>query len=288
MRKISLLILAFLILSLTLYAYQRLVFFDGKLHVVFCDVGQGDGIFIRTPSGKDIVIDGGPNDAIVSCLSQHMPFWDRTIDLVELTHPHADHLNGLLSVLDQYEVRNVITEELRNNTAGYTRFIQANKEEGTKPRYVISGDTIASKDGVVIEILGPSKSFLKETSPKGVIGESKEFGSLVTLVTYGNFSVLLTGDSQIEGLSEALEGLKKKSVSVFHVPHHGSKYGTSLGILKRLSPQVAVISVGAKNRYGHPAPQVLGDLDKAGLRYFRTDKNGEIEFVSDGKGFMKK
>ena len=96
--------------------YQWFKFFDGKLHIVFCDVGQGDAIYIRTPKAFDILVDGGPDDSILSCLSNHMPFWDRKIDLVILTHPHADHLNGLIPLLQNSQGRSFATESLTNYT----------------------------------------------------------------------------------------------------------------------------------------------------------------------------
>ncbi len=246
------LILGFL--AYTYYEYQH--FNDHKLHVVFCDVGQGDAIFMRTPSGKNMLMDGGPDTRVLSCIQNHMPFWERSLMLVGLSHPHADHLNGLLSVFGQYQVRHFITEQLENKTDGYKKLQNDIKRNSILSQEVFLGDTVKMGDGVSLAILGPSKEFLARTSPQKLIGESKEFGSLVTLVTYGNFSVLLTGDSQVEGLFEAIQSISRSQIAVFQVPHHGSRFGTSQEILKRLAPRLAVISVG-KNTYGHPSPKTI-------------------------------
>lgn len=288
-------LLIFLLTGIFLYQYLRLN--DGKLHVVFCNVGQGDGIFIRTPKGKDILIDAGPNDSVLSCLSNNMPFWDRDIELIILSHPHQDHARGMIAVLKRYRVLSFATEELVNDTALYANLktviasqsiIQSSK---LTTKYLYAGDTIKTSDKITLHVLGPSKSFLERTSPSGKINESGEFGSLITLLSYKNFDVLLTSDSQIVGLKEALS-LDLPTIEVLQVPHHGSKYGLDEEILSRIKPKIAVISVG-KNSYGHPSREVikiLRDLDiRQSLRFeelkvLRTDKNGEIRISSDGEG----
>ena len=256
-------------------------YYDGKLHVVFCNVGQGDGIFIRTPKGLDIIIDGGPDDSILSCLSNHMPFWDRDIELMILTHPHADHLNGLLSVVKRYTLLSFATEKLENKTLGFQKLIDLVKERNLKIQYVVAGKKIKTADGVAFSIVGPTQEFLEKTSPGGVIGESSEFGSVETLVSFGSLNVLLTGDSQASELKEALVNGYVSSVSVLQVPHHGSKTGLDEEVLNALAPKLAVISVG-KNKYGHPTPQTLALLKNNGITVLRTDQHGDVEIISDG------
>lgn len=263
--------------------YQRIKFYDGKLHVVFCDVGQGDAIFIRTPNGLDILVDGGPNDSVLSCLSNHMPIWDRTIELVILTHPHTDHFFGLHEVLRRYNVLSFDSEKLDNKALGFAELINEVKQKKIPLHYLFSGDSFKVKDGSGIKILAPTKEFLAETSPNGMIGENNEFASLINLVSYGSFKLLLTGDTQADELSEAIKQYSLSDLSLLQVPHHGSKTGLSLEILDLLKPKVAVISVGKNNRYGHPTPFVLDLLEKAQIKILRTDQNGEIEVISDGK-----
>ena len=282
-----------------IFIYQYSRFNDGKFHVVFCDVGQGDAIFIRTPKGSDVLIDGGPDDSVLSCLSSNMPFWDRDLELVILTHPHADHLNGLISVLGHYKVDLFATEMIKNNTGGFSRLMEKIKDENIKIRYVYAGDRFVFKDGVVLKIAGPSKEFIKKTSPGGVIGERKEFASVVSFIKYKGFEVLLTGDSQATELKDSLRlvSLAQGKISILQVPHHGSKTGLTSEILDSIKPELAVISVG-KNNYGHPAASILkilgeGDINppaKASLKamragILRTDRDGEIEIVSDGESW---
>src|SRR4030065_2811157 len=100
-----------------LFGYDQAKYNDNKLHVVFCNVGQGDAIFIRTPKGSDILVDGGPNDSVLSCLSNHMHIWDRDLEAVFLTHPHKDHLNGLIYVLKRYQVKHYFTQNVDTETS---------------------------------------------------------------------------------------------------------------------------------------------------------------------------
>lgn len=273
----------FLLLVAT-FAYQYFKFNDNKLHLVFCNVGQGDGIFIRTPKGSDIVLDGGPDDSILSCLSRRMPFWDRTIELAFLTHPHEDHMRGFDYISRRYKVLSFNTEELSNRTATYQTILKDIQDLKIKTRNVFQGDTFKLSDGLQIKVVGPSKEFIEKTSPNGEIGESREFGSLELLFSFGSFSALTTGDSQIEELNEAQQFLPK--VNVFQIPHHGSKYGADLPFLSSISPKLAIISVG-KNKYGHPSPEILKILNDLGIKTLRTDKNGDIEIVADKTGQFK-
>ncbi|HSX40753.1 MAG TPA: MBL fold metallo-hydrolase [Candidatus Saccharimonadales bacterium] len=268
--------------------YQKITFDDGKLHVVMCDVGQGDGIFIRTPGGANIVIDGGPDDKILTCLSNHMPFWDRTITLIILTHPHADHYTGLTEVLQRYTLKHFVTEKLENPTAGFKAFEQTAQAHHINTQYVSAGAAITFPDKVKLQIVGPTKEFLETTSPGGTIGESKEFGSVETLLTFGNFSALFSGDSQADELATALDIASSSRVSVFQVPHHGSSSGMNADLFAKMQPSLAVISVGAGNRYGHPAPGSLYLLQSLQIKTLRTDENGDIEIVTDGKTFGTK
>ena len=265
--------------------YQFFKLYDAKFHLVFCNVGQGDGIFIRTPKGLDILVDGGPDDSILACLSKHMPFWDRDLELVILTHPHQDHFMGLFSVLKNYKVTSFATENLQNKTVGFAKLMELLKTQSVPTRFVFAGDKFLLKDGVYFEIVGPTKEFLKETSPEGFIGESGEFGSVETLIKYKDFSALLTGDSQASELGEILKQVQNdKELSVLQVPHHGSKTGLTSEILDALKPKAAVISVG-KNSYGHPTPFTLQLLKDKGIKTLRTDQDGDVEIVSDGVVF---
>jgi competence protein ComEC len=256
-------------------------FYDAKLHVVFCNVGQGDAIFVRTPQGKNLLFDGGPDDSVLDCLSRHMPFWEHTIDLMMLSHPHNDHYSGLITVLERYTTKSFTTEKLVNTTLGFQQLMQEVGQQKIPVRYVYGGDSFQFSDGVSLQILGPSRGFLQLTSPHGKILETKEFASIVQEISFGTLDVLLTGDSQISGLKDAVRRLKNKPV-VMQIPHHGSKYGLDTKMIRLLRPSMAVISVG-KNNYGHPSREVLTICSQEDVFVLRTDQKGDVEIVSDGE-----
>lgn len=283
MDKKYVVIAMFVILGLiVIMLWQQIRFNDGRLHVVFCDVGQGDAIFIRTPGGIDILFDGGPDRKVLDCVSRHMPFWDRTIELMILSHPHQDHFAGLIEVVRTYKVLSFVTEKLLNDTVAFATLTKLLEEKKLSVSYLSSGNTIKTADGLTLEVLAPSKSFLETTSPTGFISESKEFGSLVLLLSYGSFRALLTSDSNLTGLVEE-ERLVLPAASVLAVPHHGSAMRLTKDIVETISPKLAVISVGKNNRFGHPTDEVLKILRDKDIRILRTDQDGEIEIVSDGK-----
>lgn len=269
------------------FVFQQSRFSDNRLKVIFCDVGQGDATFIRTPKGLDILIDGGPNEKVLDCLSKHQPFWDRTIEIMMLTHPHADHFVGLIDVLKRYTVLSFVAEKVENKSQGFKSLQKYVEQERIKSQYVYAGDRFTTKDGVKITVLGPSESFIEETSPQGMIGENKEFGSLILLISYGEFDLLITGDSQKRELTKALasQGRTLQSIEVLQVPHHGSKTGLDEEIVDQIHPEVAVISVGKKNRYGHPHKEIEKILRDGNIKTLRTDKDGDVQILSDGKEF---
>lgn len=288
MGKYILSLLLIILLGSILWLVQSYQFSDGKLRIVFCDVGQGDAIFLRTPQGSDILIDGGPNDSVLSCLSNHMPFWDRTIELVILTHPHADHLRGLQAVATRYTILNFYTENLANTAADYRKLIKTITQQHISITYMTAGDRLHTPDGVELSIVTPTKEFLLNSSPGGMIGESKEFASISTMVKYGTFKALLTGDTQAPELEEAIASGFVQKVAILQSPHHGSKTGLSSVILDSLNPKLAVISVGARNRYGHPHRETIELFRNRSVRVLRTDQYGEIEVISDGAAWRVK
>lgn len=253
-------------------------------------MGQGDSAFIETPEGHQILIDGGPTSDVLQKLSQRMPFWDKEIDLVILTHPEADHMQGLLSVLQRYNVDYVLWTGIKRNTPEFAKWqgaldsAQKSKtflaslgfgQAGTK---VITADekTKIKAGNAKIDVLYPSKNLsgkeLKNTSNDTCV---------VAKLIYGKDSFLFTGDISDKAEKElAGEGISLKS-DVLKVAHHGSKYSTSDLFLQGVKPEYAVISVG-KNSYGHPTPEALQRLEKYDIKTLRTDQLGDIEFVSDG------
>lgn len=262
--------------------YQYNYFNDGKLHVTFCNVGQGDGIVIRTPDGKNILVDGGPDNSILTCLAKNMPFWDRTIDLVILSHPDLDHYYGLIDVTQRYTVKMFATQPKLIEKEGYNQLQQSLAEKHIPIRSVCNGDTIRLPDQVSLQIVWPH-SCTNETSIEAT--ETNNL-SVVALLTYGTFDLLLTGDID-ETITEEI-GPLAGDISVLKVPHHGSKSGFDEEFLLEITPELAVISVGKKNRYGHPAKSIIAMLNEHKIKMLRTDQQGDIRLVSDGKTFWVK
>jgi competence protein ComEC len=270
------------------FFYQSAKFNDGKLHLVVCNVGQGDAIFIRTPNGSDILIDGGPDDSVLNCLSSHMPFWDRTIELLVLSHPHTDHLTGLISVVNRYKVMHYVTENVQNGASSLKRLQAALAVHDLIAKYTFSGERIDLSDKTYLLTVWPTSGWMKSLELQDNNNLQTEGSSLDTngfcliqLLVFGNFRALLTGDagSIVEDKVAAQVG----KIDVLKVSHHGSKTGLSSWFLEKTSPKLAIISVGAKNKYGHPAREALDLLKSHNIKTLRTDKDGEVEIVTDGK-----
>lgn len=261
-------------------AYEYIRFYDGLLHIVICDVGQGDGVFIRTPSRKNILIDGGPDRSILRCLSSHMPFWDRTIHKMILTHPHEDHYFGMHYVIDRYNVLTFDTEDLFNNTKGYIDLIEKIRKEKAVMKNIYSGDKLSIADGVNIEVVSPSSTYLDLVSPNRLIAERGEQASLIQQLSYKDFDIYFASDNDYEIIDFTYEK-KSDPIEVLQVPHHGSRFGLTSQLLKKINPRLAIISVG-NNKYGHPHKDTIEILRNEDIKILRTDEEGDLEIVTDG------
>lgn len=264
---------------------------DGKLHIVFCDVGQGDAVYVRFPDGRDALIDGGPNDKVISCLSRHMPFWDRSLDLVFLTHPEHDHYAGLISVLERFAVGNMIETGVPAASGGYEKLREVLTSRGVAVRRVAAGDRI-EVESVALDVIWPTVDQLARAKPYDNSQDAPVLGartgnpndsSLVLWLRYDKFDVWLPGDADTDTESGYMDmSLADDPIDVLKVPHHGSRTGMSQSLMDKLRPKLAVISVG-KNSYGHPAAETLSMLADIGSRVLRTDQNGTIEVITDGE-----
>jgi competence protein ComEC len=244
---------------------------DGKLHVTFLDVGQGDAIFIQTPSGKQILIDGGPSETqVLSELGRQMPFWDRTLDLVILTHPDSDHVNGLVPVLERYRVDTVIHRQIEMESETYTYWLALVEAEGAAVYEGQAGLSLTLDEGLEMLVLHPGAR----------AWESANDNSVVTRLTYGEASLLLPGDIEAGVEKELVRDGAPLASTILKAAHHGSCSSTTQAFLEAVDPEAVVISVGADNRFGHPCDEVLERLGH--LPVYRTDEHGAVEIVSDG------
>ena len=250
---------------------------DGNLHVYFFDVGQGDSALIVTPQGRQVLVDGGPEpDSAIRALSVAMSRGDRSLDLVVLTHLDADHSRGLLNVLDRYRVGAVLTGAVPPDSEMYAQWQAGVARNGVEAVSVHQGYRLDLGSGVFAEVLNPR-------AVPGY-GESDNNGAVVLRLTYGSISFLLTAD--IESETEALlaSGYAGIQSTVLKVAHHGSKTSSTTGFINEVDPAAVLISVGGSNSYGHPNPEVLGRLLKltGGENLYRTDRDGDVEFITDG------
>lgn len=247
---------------------------SGLLTVVFMDVGQGDAIYIETPDGVQMLIDGGPDSSILRELGRQMSFWDRTIDVVLATHPDKDHIGGLVDVLARYEVANIVRTENDSDTAVSSAFIFSSDEEKSVLHLAKAGEVIK---------LGASTT-LMIYSPAGDVGNwESNTSSIVAKLKYGDIEFMLTGDAPI-GIEDYLVttyGDELKS-EVLKLGHHGSKTSTSDLFLDKVMPDYAVVSASVDNKYGHPHAEVTDRVEAKGIEILSTAKQGAVVFKSDG------
>ena len=244
-----------------------------KLKFYMLDVGQGDAIFIETPSGNQILFDGGQDRKILEELGKVMPFYDRSIDLVILTHPHLDHAGGLLEVLKNYEVGELMDGGDNYNLAEYGELKKLMEEKKIKYEVARRGLKISLDKGISLLVLAPDK-LIKSDNPHD--------NNVVSRLSYGRIDFLLMGDGEKGEELKLVQAGDNLESEVLKVGHHGSKTSSNPLFLEEVNPEYALISVGAKNRYGHPAQITLDNLLAAGAKILRTDIDSIIEFKTDG------
>ena len=251
------------------------------LEVIFFDVGQGDAIFIETPKKHQILIDGGPGVVILEKLAKSMPFYDRTIDLIILTHPEFDHLSGFNEVLKKYKVSNILWTGIVRDTAEYKEWKKLIEEEKAEIFIAKAGQKILweSETNNYMEVLYPFENL------EGKVFEDSNNTSIISKLVFGKNSFLFTGDAYKNVEGELINKKAEIDSDVLKVSHHGSKTSSSEEFIKSVSPQIAVISAGIGNKYGHPHQEVLELLEKYDIKILRTDKDGDIKIISDGKNY---
>jgi len=267
-KNLNLLLILFLILA-NAFVWQALFNLERNqsLEVTFFDIGQGDAIFIETPYKHQILIDGGPNSMILEKLAGEMPFGDKTIDLIILTHPDKDHITGLLSVLESYNVERILWTGIIRDTSRYDKWKELIEKENAE--IIIANNSQKVKIGKVsLDILYPFKSLEGEE-----IKDSNDT-SIVSRLVYGNDSFLFTGDAT-KVLENKIISYYELNSDVLKVSHHGSKTSTSQEFLENVLPNIAVISCGKDNPYKHPHEIVLKNLEEFGIKILRTDQNGD-------------
>ena len=244
-----------------------------KVKIDFLDVGQGSAILILAPGDNQVLIDGGPSDAVLTKLGQTLPIFDRKIELLILTHPDSDHLSGLVEVLRRYEVGQILETGITADSAEYKTWNDLIKTKNVPVVFAQAGDMIKIADNLAIEILYPLGKIngqeFKNTNATSIVGK----------IIYGQNSILFTGDAEGQTEQPLLMLGADLRADILVVGHHGSKNSTSAEFLAAIMPSIAVIQVGAKNTYGHPTQEVLDRLKN--INIFRTDLNKDINFECD-------
>src|SRR3989344_1329040 len=253
---------------------------NGILTIAFLNIGQGDSIFIESPTGTQVLVDGGPNNSLMKEISSVLPWYDRKIDMLVVTNPDRDHYEGFIPFLKKYRTDVVLEPGTTNKSEAY----------GLLEKVIIDKKIpkILARRGQIIDLGGGA--YLKVFFPdRDISGLNPNDGSIVMQLVYGETSVMLQGDSptNIEHYLFGLDGKNLKS-TILKVGHHGSRTSSGEEYVKAVDPEWAVISAGANNTYGHHHKEVLDTLNKLVIKTIDTCNNGEITFESNGKNFVLK
>jgi len=266
MRYRKLIYLVLFILLVVACIFNAISYFSARkdLTINFLDVGQGDAILI-SQGDKQILIDGGPSGSrIMEKLGKYIPFWDRKIEVVIETHPDQDHIQGLLDVMRNYQIGEVVESKGESDTELYKKFKEIIDSKKIESFTAEAGTEIKITDEAVLKIILAETGTAKDTNS----------ASVVTELNFGDNSFLFTGDLP----SEAENKFSDIKTEVLKVAHHGSKYSTSVEFLNNVSPRDAVISVAKNNKYGHPTEEVLNRLKEKNINILRTDEMGDIRY----------
>ncbi len=252
---------------------------DDKLHVSILNIGQGDAILIQTPNRQDILIDGGPNPQAIGLeLGKKLPFWDRTIDLVILTQPQADHVTGLIDVFQKYKVSQVIEPGIPYGSITYQHWLNLVNDKKIRHEIGHARQEINLGSGIEIEVLHPPSPFLQDTS------DDIDNNGIVLRLNWNKVSFLFTADIGQEAEWHLIAQRANLQAIVLKVAHHGSLTSTSPEFLAAVNPEVAAISAGTNNRFNLPHSQVVNRLSEhlGSDKVYITSTHGTIEFITDG------
>jgi len=253
---------------------------DNQCRISFLNVGQADAALISLPNSIQILIDGGRDVSAVSEIEKQMPSFDRKIEYVVATHPDSDHIGGLPSVLESYEIGEFIQSEKKADSKVFAKLQELIVQKNIPIHIAQKDETINFSAGAFAKVLSPDE--------KQIDSLSSNDSSIVLRFGCGSSYVILTGDAQIEAQDRIANDNPSENLSaqIFKIAHHGAQNSFSENLINKVKPEFAVISVG-KNSYGHPASFVLSELQKLNIKFFRTDQNGTVNFVSNSLVWQK-
>ncbi len=247
-----------------------------ELMIIFFDVGQGDSFLIRSPNGQNIIVDGGPDKKMIQQLGRALPFWDKKIDLVVLTHADADHLSGLLPLVEQYKVDSILQSSAQPHSKLSETWKELIKEQEIKIVTALSGQTIDFGNDFSFNILNPRPEYPL------VDNDDPNDASVTIKLNFRNVCAILTGDLAIAGEEAIINAKEDIDCDVLKIGHHGSKTSTSQEFLNAVTPEIAVVQVGLDNKFSHPAQMIIDRLDMSHIKVYRTDQKGIIKLKTNG------
>jgi len=253
-----------------------------NLRVTFLDIGQGDSALIQTPYSQNILIDGGPGTAILKQLPKFLPFYDKTIDLMILTHPHDDHVGGLVPVIKRYKVKKILYTGVVHAAPDYLAWLEEIRDRNIALTIIDRPQAIILGENLKMEILYPREGLVNKEV------ENLNNSSIVAKLIYGDNKFLFTGDAEVEIEEELIASSADLSADVIKIGHHGSDTSNTEEFLQAVNPQIAVIQVGKDNDFGHPSLRVLKRLERIGVEYYRNDLEGWVQIISDGQDIAVK
>ena len=246
---------------------------EGSMAVHFIDVGQGDSILISMPTGENMLIDAGDNDKGEVVVDYLRSQGVERIDYLVGTHPHADHIGGLDDVIDEFDIGEIYMPRVTHTTKTYMDVLEAIDRKGLKIKAARSGLTIPI-EGAMAEILAPDSDLKSDNL--------NDF-SIVIRLTYGQTAFLFQGDAEKRTEDSILSSYDNIKTHVIKLGHHGSSTSNTEDYIEAVDPEYAVIMLGADNKYGHPHKEVISLMEDKGITVYRTDLDGTIVAISDGK-----
>jgi competence protein ComEC len=277
-KKLAYVTLGILFLSTILVWITVLSFENQKLEIIFFNIGQGDSILINAKNNQQILIDGGPDDSVVDKLGKNLPFYDKKIELIILTHPDKDHISGLTEVVKRYQVDKILTTRIQCSTEVCQIWLEQIQKKKIPVKIAQAGQTIFINENTFLGIFNP----LENLSGKNVKNKN-DTSIVVKLVTEGN-SVLFTGDITSKAEKNLIKNNFNLQSDFLKIAHHGSKYSTSKFFLEKVLPETSIISVG-KNSWGMPTKEVLEKLDERKIKVYRTDMDGDVKIILKENNF---
>jgi len=278
MIKKKTILIIFLVLNVFSWSIVWELSKENNLKVCFLDIGQGDSFFIEPSPGHQILIDGGPDNTLSQKLEERMPFWDKTIDLIVLTHTDKDHLFGFLNVLKNYKVKNVLWTGIHVKSSIFKEWQEAIRQEGAKIWIAKKGFKIVLPKNRYFSVLYPFQSL--EGREIKIANQT----SIVMMLNTESEKILFTGDIPKKVEDWLIKDDSSLKADVLKIAHHGSKTSSSEEFLEAVDPRLAIISVAKDNPYGHPSPEVLSRLDQFGIKILQTSNQKDICLIQKKNG----